>query len=129
MPKTLTQFGVEVRKKRVERQETLGDMAVALKVSPSFLSGIEVGRKRAPVDLVERIIEHLELDMIEAQRLRRVAEETGSEIRISLAGKGNDAREVAAMFARRFSEGDIDELKDALREIEQKRGRAGGTGL
>ena len=119
MRQKLTQFGITLRKKRVERCETLGDMARDLGVSASFLSGIETGRKRAPNELVDKIVANLQLDMFEADALRKAAQETGPEIRIPLAGKGNDARSVAAAFARRFSNGDIEGLRGALERMDQ----------
>ena len=128
MGRRVTQFGVELRKKRVERGETLGEMAQKLRVSPSFLSGVETGRKRASAQLVDRIVALLDLTESEASTLRRTAQETGPEIRIQLMGKGNQAREVAAMFARCFDDDrNIEGLRGALRRIE-KRGGSRGKG-
>jgi transcriptional regulator with XRE-family HTH domain len=113
----LTNFGIEVRKYRVELGETLYEMAKTLGVSPSYLSGVETGRKRASEDLVEGLIKHLKLDMINAVQLKKAAAETGPELRIPLKGKGNEARYVAAMFARKFSSGEFSDLKEALESI------------
>ncbi|MDH3611965.1 MAG: helix-turn-helix transcriptional regulator [Gammaproteobacteria bacterium] len=113
----LTKFGIKVRKYRVELGETLYQMAKTLGVSPSYLSGVETGRKRASEELVEQLIKHLELDMVNALELKKAAAETGPELRIPLKGKGNEARYVAAMFARRFSSGEFSELKEALESI------------
>ena len=109
--KTLTNFGIALRKHRVESGETLYDMAKAVGVSPSYLSGVETGRKKASEDLVDKLIDHLNLDMVDGVNLKRYAFETGPELRISLKGKGNDARAVAAMFARRFTTDDVSDLK------------------
>ena len=119
MRRTLTRFGVALRKKRIERGETLVEMARDLEISPSFLSGIETGRKRVPAKLVERIIRLLDLDLLEANDLRTAAEETGPEIRISLVNRDNEARQVAAMFARHFDSGRIKNLRGALEQIEK----------
>ncbi len=113
----LTNFGIEVRKYRVELGETLYDMATTLGVSSSYLSGVETGRKKASEDLVEGLIKHLNLDMINAVQLKKAAAETGPELRIPLKGKGNEARYVAAMFARKFSSGEFSDLKEALESI------------
>lgn len=116
----LTSFGVSLRKHRLDRSETLYDMAQAVGVSSSFLSAVETGQKRAPDDLVEKLIAHLKLDMVDALNLRKAAQETGSELRIPLRGKDRNAREVAAMFARRFEEGDIEGLRAALANLGKK---------
>ncbi len=126
MGRRVTQFGVELRKKRVERGETLGEMAEALGVSPSFLSGVETGRKRATDELVERIVARLDLNSSEISKLRRTAQETGPVLRITLTGKGNKAREVAAMFARCFDDDlKIENLRSALVKIENREGSRG----
>src|SRR5688572_32430745 len=52
---------------------------------------------------------HLDLDMIDQLKLREAAVVTGPDLRIPLRGKGKNAREVAAMFARRFENGDRSE--------------------
>ena len=115
--KKLTNFGVKVRQYRVERDETLYEMAKAVGVSPSYLSGVETGRKRASEELVSRLVNHLDVDMIAKAQLEEAAAQTGPELRIPLKGKGNEARYVAAMFARKFSSGEFSELKEALEAI------------
>lgn len=117
----LTSFGVLLRKHRLDRGETLFEMASAIGVSSSFLSAVETGQKRAPDELVMKLVAHLRLDMFDAQELREAALETGPELRIPLRGKGKDAREVAAMFARRFENGDMEALKAALAALDIKK--------
>ena len=119
--KALTSFGVELRKHRVDSGETLYEMAEAIGISPSFLSAVETGRKKAPDELVENVIKHLKLDMVDALRLREAAMETGPEIRIPLKGRGSEARKVAAMFARRFDDKDLSALRDALERLEARK--------
>lgn len=116
----LTGFGVQLRKHRLDRNLTLFQMADAVGVSSSFLSAVETGQKRAPDDLVEKIIRYLALDLVDQLKLREAAKETGPELKIPLRGKGRDAREVAAMFARRFETGDIAALRAALMEMDKK---------
>lgn len=115
---TLTGFGVLLRKHRLDRGETLYEMAHAVGVSSSFLSAVETGQKRAPDDLVDRLVQHLNLDLVDALELREAAQQTGPELRIPLRGKNKDAREVAAMFARRFESCDMDALRAALEKLD-----------
>jgi HTH-type transcriptional regulator, competence development regulator len=118
----LTSFGVMLRKHRLDRGETLFDMASAIDVSSSFLSAVETGQKRAPEELVQNLIAHLKLDWVDQANFREAAAQTGPELRIPLRGKSKDARDVAAMFARRFQNGDIAALKEALARLEDREG-------
>lgn len=116
-----TGFGVLLRKHRLDRGETLFEMARAVGVSPSFLSAVETGQKACPDELVDRLIAHLRLDMVDQLELREAARVTGPELRIALRGKDRKAREVAAMFARRFESGDLDSLRAALAALDVKK--------
>jgi transcriptional regulator with XRE-family HTH domain len=52
---SLTVFGKAVRSARIQTDSTLQQMAEALGTSPAFLSAIETGRKKIPVQWVEKI--------------------------------------------------------------------------
>lgn len=51
----LTDFGKAIRKARIDTGETLGSMADAIGVTPSFMSSVETGRKKVPDGLVNQI--------------------------------------------------------------------------
>lgn len=51
----ITEFGKAVRKARIDADVTLASMALALGTTPSFLSAMEMGRKKIPADWVQRI--------------------------------------------------------------------------
>ena len=116
-----TSFGVLLRKHRLDRNETLYAMADAVGVSSSFLSAVETGQKPAPEELVNKLIAHLKLDWVDAAHLREAAVVTGPELRIPLRGRDKNAREIAAMFARRFEDGDMDALRRALATLDVKK--------
>jgi HTH-type transcriptional regulator, competence development regulator len=118
---SLTSFGLALRKARLDRGETMSQMAKAIDVSSAFLSAVETGHKSVPQELVENVIEHLKLTDEKAEELREAARQSGSEMRIALKGKGRDARDVAAMFARKFEQGDFDSLRKALESLDHKR--------
>jgi transcriptional regulator with XRE-family HTH domain len=118
---TLTGFGVLLRKHRLDRGETLYDMARGIGVSSSFLSAVETGQKHAPQELLDKLVKHLNLDMVDQLQLREAAQHTGPELRIPLRGKSKDAREVAAMFARRFESCDMEALRQALEKLDFKK--------
>jgi transcriptional regulator with XRE-family HTH domain len=118
---SLTSFGLALRKARLERGETMYRMAKALDVSSAFLSAVEMGHKNAPDELVENVIQHLGIGDDAAEELREAARHSGPEMRIALKGMNRDARDVAAMFARRFEQGDFGELRKALEALEHKK--------
>lgn len=51
----ITEFGKAVRKARIDADVTLASMALALGTTPSFLSAMEMGRKKIPADWVQKI--------------------------------------------------------------------------
>jgi transcriptional regulator with XRE-family HTH domain len=110
----LTPFGKAVRKIRIDRGETLGDMADALGVSAAFLSSIETGKKNVPGELLEKLIAHCKLPKSEAQELRRLALESRSAITIKPEEK---TRELAAAFARKFGELDRQQIEEILKVL------------
>ena len=50
----LTKFGAAVREARRQTKQTLQTMAATLGTSPAFLSAIETGRSKVPMDLVKK---------------------------------------------------------------------------
>ncbi|OAM36011.1 transcriptional regulator [Eikenella sp. NML080894] len=71
----LTKFGEAVREARRQTKQTLLTMSEALGKSPAFLSAIETGRSKVPMDFVSDIEDFfLSLDYpIESMRLREKA--------------------------------------------------------
>jgi transcriptional regulator with XRE-family HTH domain len=55
---TLTDFGKTVRKARIDSGQTLLTMAEKLDTTPAFLSGMETGRKKIPMEWVGKITEY-----------------------------------------------------------------------
>jgi len=51
----ITDFGKRIREARFQARVSLRSMSTALGVSPAFLSGIETGREKIPMDIVGRI--------------------------------------------------------------------------
>lgn len=51
----ITNFGKAVRKARIDATVTLASMAADLQTTPSFLSALEMGRKKIPTDWIQKI--------------------------------------------------------------------------
>ncbi|APY92797.1 helix-turn-helix domain-containing protein [Burkholderia pseudomallei] len=109
----LTEFGKEVRKLRIEHAETMLDMSVKVKKSPSFLSAVETGRKPVPAGLVDDIVQAYELTGGAAKRLRDLAELSVNTYRI--APKNEEEQTLVAAFARKLDSLDDDQRKHLLK--------------
>src|SRR5690349_19566525 len=69
----LTPFGKTLRKERLERGMMLGEMAEGLKVSSSYLSQIETGKKAVSDAFVRKCAQFLELNDTDTWALERDA--------------------------------------------------------
>jgi HTH-type transcriptional regulator, competence development regulator len=110
----LTPFGKAARKIRIDRSETLGDMADALGISAAFLSSMETGKRNIPDEMVEKIVRYFDLKGTEANELRRLAMESRNTIKLKPTGKN---RQLATAFARKFEELDKTQIEEILRVL------------
>ena len=105
---------------RAERNITLKDMAVAIGVSPAYLSALEHGHRGAPAwYLVQRIITFFNVIWDEAEEIERLAQISHPRIVVDTSGLGPEATELANKFARQIgalSEADIRALLGLLNE-------------
>ena len=110
----LTPFGKAARKIRIDRSETLGAMAKALKISAAFLSSVETGKRNMPPELLDKIVAHLQLKGQEAEDLKRLAFESRTAVTLRPNDKN---REVATAFARKFEELDKGQIEEILKVL------------
>lgn len=110
----LTPFGKAARKIRIDRSETLGDMADALGISAAFLSSVETGKRNPPDDLVEKIVRYFDLKGADAQELRRLAAESRNTIKLKPTEKN---RHIANAFARKFESLDKAQMDEILKVL------------
>lgn len=100
-----TVFGKEVRKVRLGRDMTLGNMADDLGYSPAYLSAIEIGKREIPDDLVQKLAERYALSDAEEDALYRAQMDVRGNVSVQL-GSAQDSperRELAVEFARDFA--------------------------
>jgi transcriptional regulator with XRE-family HTH domain len=76
----ITDFGQKIRDARFKARVSLRDMSKSLDVTPAFLSSIETGRSKIPLDIVGRIARFLSenkcpVDERELRKLAMVANE------------------------------------------------------
>lgn len=118
----LTPFGMEVRKLRIETGTKLKELAEHLKVSSAYLSSVESGKKDLPEHIVKGVIRFFDLKAPAARQLRELADQSRQAIRLDLRRSSTPARELAAVFARRFEQIDqhtIDRLLGLLKDTQK----------
>lgn len=96
---SLSKFGVTVREYRRALEVTLSSMATALNTSPAFLSAMETGRSKIPMDWVEKIAAYFEKSGISVnrQKLKAIACEDNDSV--SLEGLPPHHKMLIAGFA------------------------------
>jgi len=115
----LTPFGKFLRKLRIDRGELMKDMAEKLKVTASYLSAVEIGKKAAPEAWIAVLSEKYGLD--DVQELRRLAEKSKPEFRVEVPRGSDDLRrEAVSMFARKVGSMDHESLNKLLSVMLEK---------
>ena len=110
----ITKFGKALRKIRIDRGEVLKDMANHLNVSTSFLSAVEVGRKKIPDTWVDILASTYKLNDDTICALHEMAQESVTAVKINLFGSDQLQREAALVFARDFGNISDDTAKSIL---------------
>ena len=115
----LTKFGEAVREARRQTKQTLQTMAAKLGTSPAFLSAIETGRSKVPMDFVEKVegfFEDLGQPVNDLKQKAMVSNEN-----VSLSGLNLQQQMLVAGFASSdFSKEQLDKFAELLRTIHHK---------
>ena len=114
-----TCFGKELRKIRIDREETQIDMARRLGISSSLLSMIERGERSVPLGMVARVREEYGLDDEEAAMLEAAQARSAAMLMTRLEGATASQREVAFLFGNSFrdlTDAQCEALKAALQK-------------
>lgn len=100
----ITDFGKILRKERVDREWTLGDMAEKLEISSAYLSHMEMGRRPVPENIIEGLARLLGYHEVKTAQLKRAALNSYSPEVIKIHSKDlrDEDRDLVKMFARRF---------------------------
>jgi len=100
----LTTFGRLLRDLRLERSELLKDMAEGLKVSPSFLSAVETGKKSIPASWPNALRTLYALTPTQEKAMRDAIDESPKSVTIDLTNQSGQRRGVAVALARQFDD-------------------------
>ena len=112
-----TKFGELFKIYRIKNGETLNDASIFLGVTNSFISAVELGKKKVPKKWFEIIAEHYKLKDEERKELEEAKEESKSNVKISLTDSTLFQRDLAMAFQRSFdniSEETANEIIDIL---------------
>lgn len=96
---SLSKFGVAVREFRRSLQLTLSSMAAALDTSPAFLSAMETGRSKIPMEWVDKISSYFEAAGLHVNRSQLKARACEDNESVSLVGLPAHHRMLIAGFA------------------------------
>lgn len=110
----MTEFGKYLRKLRIDRGETMRDMAKNIGVSASFLSVVETGKKRIPETLVYRIQSAYSLSPSQVADLKQSIESSSNSM--------NNKTDVSSALEELLSDMSMREIKEIKRLIQLKGG-------
>ncbi|MDG2285283.1 MAG: helix-turn-helix transcriptional regulator, partial [Alphaproteobacteria bacterium] len=106
----MTPFGERLRELRAEKGITMAKLALALQVSPAYLSALEHGHKGRPsVGLLHQICAYFSLIWDDAEALRRIAALSHPKIVVDTSGLSSKATELANRIAEKI--GDLDDSR------------------
>ena len=116
----MTPFATKVREIRKARGISQKDMAVALGVTPAYLSALEHGHRSPPNwVMVQKIIGYLNVIWDEADELERLAQLSNPRVVIDTAGLSETATTVANLLAEKIATLTQEDLS-AIRAVLQR---------
>ena len=100
----MTPFGQMLRTLRAERGIALKDMAVALDVSPAYLSALEHGHRGRPNRrFVHQVCQYFGIIWDDAEALQALADRSHPRVTVDTAGLSPEATEFANLLAERIA--------------------------
>lgn len=117
-----TRLGDLLRNIRMSRGEILKEMAEKLGVSSAFLSAIENGKKKLPVEWFSRLQSLYGLSKEQLEELRIAVLESSKIIELNLTNAPDFSKELAVSFAREFEGIDEETSSEIMNLLKKKRG-------
>lgn len=114
-----TTFGKELRKLRIDKDETIHTMAKKLDMSISYLSAIEAGSRNIPSTMVDMIIKKYHLDKERSEILRQAEAESAKQIDIDLTSMTAEQRKLVFALSRKLSDISDEECLNILYKLKQ----------
>lgn len=107
----ITEFGKYIRKLRIDNTVTLRSMADGMKMSPSYLSSVETGKRNITIKYFNAVVAYFQLTGSKVTELQRLADISRNEIPLSLREANHGQRNTAIVFARRLNTLTNDEVR------------------
>lgn len=107
----ITEFGKFLRKLRIDNNELLKNMADKLKITSSYLSAIETGKRDVPENWPDELARIYKLSNDEASLIKKAAQNSKSQIKLELNSLAQKDKDLVFSFAREFKN-----LDDAQKE-------------
>ena len=118
----MTPFGERMRRLRAERGVTLKAMAMAVGVSPAYLSALEHGKRGRPGwHLIQRIIAYFNIIWDEAEEVVRLARISHPRIVIDTSGLDPKATALANRLADDIGRLDTRSLAEMLAVLDGRK--------
>lgn len=118
---SLTKFGEAVRQARRETKQTLQTMATALGTSVAFLSAMETGRSKVPMDFISKIENFFTELNYPIQELELKKQAMISNESVSLNGLSLQQQILVAGFASsEFNKEQLEKFADLLKTIHKE---------
>jgi len=108
----LTDFGKFIRKLRIEKEELLKEMADKLGVTSSYLSSVEIGKRKFPEKWFQLLIEAYNLEGDVIDELQQAINRSKKIIEINIDKMNNQDKDLALMLARK-----LESLDDKSRNV------------
>ncbi|MBQ0009542.1 MAG: helix-turn-helix domain-containing protein [Ruminococcus sp.] len=107
----LTEFGKLLRIIRINSGDNSKDMAEKLRLSPSYLSAIENGKRNIPIGLERSLCEQYPLSDSDREKLRQAMMDSSEVIKINLTEFGEKKQQlILAITQDDLSEEAVDKL-------------------
>lgn len=119
----MTEIGKFLKKLRIDNDEILLSMAQKLGVTPSFLSAVELGKKKMPYEWNVKIRSIYQLTPSQEDALDEAISASEKAVMVDLENASPGARKIAVSFARSFSDltdEQLDSIKKLMKSEEQK---------
>ncbi|MDP7392848.1 MAG: helix-turn-helix transcriptional regulator [Alphaproteobacteria bacterium] len=114
----MTPLGVRLRELRRKRGVTLSEMAIALDVTPAYLSALEHGKRgQLTTPRLHQICAYFDIIWDEADDLRRLADISRPKITIDTAGLSPEATELVNRLAKKIGELNENEIEALLAQL------------
>jgi transcriptional regulator with XRE-family HTH domain len=114
----MTPFGERVRDLRAEVGVTLKQMALALEVSPAYLSALEHGHRGRPSPgLMRQICTYFDIIWDDAEDMRRLSELSHPKVTVDTSGLSARHTELANRLALKIRDLSSREVEDLLARL------------